>query len=94
MKIPVLVVSMVLAVAAATGTTYDHVVITCDSFVSHFTPLCGYVEGSLGLSDTVVTTEAIYLTFSGRDNPEKIRNFIKEAYSNWGTTHVLLGGDV
>jgi hypothetical protein len=94
MKIPLVIVIAALAATAATGQTYEHVVITCDSFVSHFTPLCGYVEGSLGLIDTVVTTEAIYLTFSGRDNPEKIRNFIKSAYSNWGTTHVLLGGDV
>jgi hypothetical protein len=85
---------LVLAAMPAAGQEYPHVVITCDSFVSHFTTLCSYVEGGLGLSDTVVTTEAIYAQSSGRDNPEKIRNFIKYAYSNWGTTHVLLGGDV
>jgi len=85
---------LMLAAMPAAGQEYPHVVITCDSFVSHFTTLCGYVAGTLGLNDTVVTTAAIYASYSGRDNPEKIRNFIRYAYSNWGTTHVLLGGDV
>ena len=89
-----MLLALVLAAMPAAGQQYPHVVITCDSLVTHFTPLCSYVEGSLGMNDTVVTTEAIYASFTGRDNPEKIRNFIKEAYSNWGTTHVLLGGDV
>jgi len=76
------------------GQQYDHVVVTADSFVNCFAPLCSYVEGSLGLSDTVITTEDIHAQFTGRDDPERIRNFIRHAYSNWGTTHVLLGGDV
>ncbi len=85
---------LVLAAVPAAGQEYPHVVITCDSFVSHYATLRGYVAGNLGLNDTAVTTGAIYDSFPGRDNPEKIRNFIKYAYSNWGTTHVLLGGDV
>ncbi|MBN2465580.1 hypothetical protein JXD38_08170, partial [candidate division WOR-3 bacterium] len=83
-----------LALVPAAGQDYAHVVITCDSFVPHFAPLCDFVENNLGLSDTVVATEDIYAQFSGRDEPEKIRNFIRYAYQNWGTTHILLGGDV
>jgi hypothetical protein len=88
--------SLLVALTAvpATGQPYPHVVITCDSFVTHFAPLCAYVESSLGLNDTIVTTRAIYGAFPGRDRPEQIRNFIRHAYQNWGTTHVLLGGDV
>ncbi len=92
-RVTVLVV-LLLTVVSAPGQEYPHVVVTCDSFVPHFSNLCAYVVGSLGLNDTVVTTEAIYAQFTGRDDPERIRNFIKYAYANWGATHVLLGGDV
>ncbi|MCD6573922.1 MAG: DUF2341 domain-containing protein, partial [Thermoplasmata archaeon] len=35
----------------------------------------------------------IQANFAGVDLQEKIRNFIKYAYQNWGTEYVLLGGD-
>jgi hypothetical protein len=89
-----IILSLALTAMTAVGQNYSHVVITCDSLVPRFSPLCSFVAGNLGLSDTVVTTENIYAQFSGRDNPERIRNFIKYAYADWGTTHVLLGGDV
>jgi hypothetical protein len=76
------------------GGAYDHVVVTAASIASHFGPLCSFIENHLGLNDTVVTVEAIYSAFPGRDNPEKIRNFVIYACDNWSTTHVLLGGDV
>jgi Peptidase family C25 len=85
---------LALLVAAALSQPYDHVVITSSTLALRFAPLGAFIESSLGLNDTVVTTTAIYAQFPGRDNPERIRNFIKYAYSNWGTTHVLLGGDV
>ncbi|MBC7081665.1 MAG: choice-of-anchor J domain-containing protein [Thermoplasmatales archaeon] len=47
-----------------------------------------------GMNATIVTVEYIYSNFAGRDNPEKIRNFIKWAYQEWHTQYVLLGGDV
>lgn len=48
---------------------------------------------SQGLTATVVTVEEIYSSYGGRDNAEKVRNFIVDAYNNWGTDYVLLGGD-
>jgi hypothetical protein len=86
-------VLVALLTAVAFGQQYDHVTITTDSFVSRFAPLGAWIESNLGLSDTTVTAEAIYAEFPGRDRPEKLRDFIRYAYSNWGTTHVLLGGD-
>jgi len=80
--------------ALAFGQQYDHVTITTDAFVSSFAPLGQFVEQSLGLSDTTVTVEYIYSHYPGRDDAEKVRSFIRYAYQNWGTTHVLLGGDV
>lgn len=72
---------------------YDHVTITSSAFAPRFASLSSFVEAHLGLNDTVVTLTDIYAAFPGRDNPEKIRNFIKYAYTYWSTTHVLLGGD-
>jgi hypothetical protein len=47
-----------------------------------------------GISSAIVTIESILASYSGRDDPEKLRNFIKDAYNNWETDFVLLGGDV
>ncbi len=87
-------VLILLAIAGlAAGQFYSHVVITTETHASHFAPLCDFVETSLGFEDTVVTVEAIDAGFPGRDRPERIRNFIRYAYSNWLTMYVLLGGD-
>ena len=47
-----------------------------------------------GISSTIVTVEDIYANYSGVDNAEKVRNFIIDAYNNWETDFVLLGGDI
>ena len=46
-----------------------------------------------GLATKLVTVEEIYGDYEGDDDQDKIRNFIKDAYANWGITYVLLGGD-
>jgi len=87
-------VVLALALAASASTQpCEHVTVTAAAFVPSFAPLGQFVEQNLGLSDTTVTVEYIYANYPGRDNPERIRNFIRHAYRNWGTTHVLLGGD-
>mgnify|MGYP006273526373 FL=1 len=48
---------------------------------------------SKGFTTTVVTIEDIYANYSGTDNAETMRNFIIDAYNNWETDFVLLGGD-
>ena len=83
----------VLGVLAASAQPYEHVVVTADSMVDAFAPLGNHIENRLGMNDTVVAIEDICVSFPGRDDPEKLRNFIRYAYQNWGTTHVLLGGD-
>jgi len=76
------------------GGPYEHVTITSSALSASFAPLKSFLLDYLSLHDTVITTEYIYSSQSGRDNPEKIRNFIKYAYQNWQTSYVLLGGDV
>jgi hypothetical protein len=85
---------LVLLAAAASAQLYDHVTITADSLVARFAPLSACIRNELGLTDTIVTVEAIQESFPGRDTPEKIRNFIRCAYDNWLTMYILLGGDV
>jgi PKD repeat protein len=46
-----------------------------------------------GISATIVTVEDIYANYPGRDHQEQIRNFIRDAYENWETEYILLGGD-
>ncbi len=77
--------------------TYEYVVITNEAirdattdpsvsdFIAH--------KQALGLTATVVTIESILSTYTGVDDAQKLRNFIIDAYNNWDTDYVLLGGD-
>ncbi|GEM_PF-1258612 len=76
------------------GGPYEHVTITSSALKSYFAQLKSFLRNHLSLHDTTITTEYIYSSQSGRDNAEKVRNFIKWAYQNWETRYVLLGGDV
>jgi len=81
-------------VPAADSGPYEHVTITVDSLAPAFDSLASFLLQNMSLHDTVVLADSIYARESGRDNPEKIRNFIRYAYQNWQTSYVLLGGDV
>ncbi|MDD5530675.1 MAG: C25 family cysteine peptidase [bacterium] len=71
--------------------TAEYVIITTDSFVTSFQPLADW-KTKKGVPARIVTTTSIYSSYTGRDNQDKIRNFIKYANANWGTIWVLLGG--
>lgn len=55
-------------------------------------------KNSRGITTNLVTTEWIYSNYDGTrpdggtDDQTKIRNFIIDAYTNWSTEYVLLGG--
>ncbi|HWR27639.1 MAG TPA: PKD domain-containing protein, partial [Candidatus Thermoplasmatota archaeon] len=73
---------------------YDYVIITQDSWVSAFQPLADW-KTKKGIPTNIVTTSWIYNSggYSG-SNVDKIRAFVLDVYTNWGTIYVLLGGDV
>ncbi len=50
---------------------------------------------SKGLTGIIVDADWIYgeSAYDGADHQAEIRNFIKDAYENWGTEYVLLAGD-
>jgi len=75
--------------------TYYHVIITDESLIGAFGRLRDHRNARWN-SSTIVGTGWIYSHYSGTesgDNPDKIRDFIRDAYQNWDTRFVLLGGD-
>jgi len=88
--------------------SYNYVIITNNDLNSSFQPLIER-KILKGLNATIVLVENILndpdyfcdgLFGDGCGSPKfndtaaRIRNFIKDAYENWGTEYVLLGGDV
>jgi len=71
--------------------TVEMVVVTQSSFAPYFEDLRRWKEEK-GIRCEIVLLDSIYASYSGRDNPEKIRNFIKDYYNNKGLIYVLLGG--
>ncbi|MDD5194778.1 MAG: C25 family cysteine peptidase, partial [Candidatus Omnitrophica bacterium] len=79
---------------------HTYVIVTNDTLAPAFAPLIDQ-KNTKGLNATIVTTSYIYSKYTGlevvaakRDNADKIRHFIQDAYNNWGTRYVLLGGDI
>ena len=71
---------------------YELLVITPQQWVSHFNEYVAFYEAR-GLRTHVTALEDILASFSGRDNAEKMRYYIKHEYINNGVMMVLLGGD-
>lgn len=72
---------------------YDMLVITTNDWAE---PLTSYIDfyNDRGIRTHIATLEDIYEKTEGRDNQEKIRNFIIQEYENNGIMMVSLGGDV
>jgi hypothetical protein len=80
-------------ISALPAGDFDEVVITTNALKTYFASLVSWKKKK-GVPDTVVTTEYIYANYTGADNQERIRNFIKDANTVWGTVYFLIGGDV
>ncbi len=80
------------SIARQSGDSVDYLLITRSNLTAAFQPLVE-LKTQAGLTVKVETVEAITNNVPGLDIPEKIRNFIRAAYTNWGITYVLLGGD-
>ncbi len=70
---------------------FDHVIITSPLLAWDFQPLADW-HNQKGVRDTVITTDWIYLNYAGADT-QKIRNFIADACTTWGSIYFLLGGE-
>ena len=72
---------------------YEMLLITPESYVESFADYVALYAGR-GIRVHVAALQDIYATMDGRDNKEKIRNYIIQEYENNGISMVLLGGDV
>jgi hypothetical protein len=70
---------------------YDLVIIAPSVFSSALQPLVEH-KNNYGVRTMLKTTEEIYSEYSGRDKPEQIKYFIKDAIDQWEITYVLLVG--
>ena len=72
---------------------YDILVVTKQQYVASFDEYVSFYQAR-GLRTRVVDLETILSTMEGRDNPEKLRNYIIQEYENNGIMMVNLAGDV
>jgi len=72
---------------------YDLLIITPDKWVKNLKPLSNHKE-NVGIKNRIIPLSEIYDTiyWNGRDDAEKIKYYIKNAYEYWGIRYVLLVG--
>jgi hypothetical protein len=68
-----------------------YLIVTASAMETAFTPLIDW-KTKKGIRAGMVSIESILANYTGRDDAEKLRNFLIEAYHK-GTIWVLLGGD-
>ena len=71
--------------------TYDLVIIAPSEFSDELQRLVEH-KNSHGVKTILKTTEEIYENYDGRDKPEQIKYFIKDAIETWGIKYALLVG--
>ncbi len=75
------------------GSEVSYVIVTNEEMAPVFERLAEW-KTRKGVPAVVRTVEWIDQNYrAGADRAESIRNFLQEAYANWGTEWVLLGGD-
>jgi hypothetical protein len=75
------------------GSPVEYVIVTTDEFASRFQELADW-KTQKGITAVVRTVSWIDANYPGGcDTAERIRLFLADAFSSWGTTYVLIGGD-
>lgn len=70
---------------------YDLLMIAPSEFSTDLQPLINH-KYDFNIKTMFKTTDEIYSEYEGRDKPEQIKYFIKDAIENWNITYVLLIG--
>jgi len=73
------------------NSSYDMVIIAPKVFRKALQKFVDYKNG-IGIKTLLKTTEDIYKEYNGRDKPEQIKYFIKNAIETYGIRYVLLVG--
>jgi len=69
----------------------DYVIVTCQELSEAFARLAAY-KNETGYGARIELIDDILATYSGRDDAEKLREYLKDFY-NEGGRYVLMGGD-
>ncbi|MDD5426304.1 MAG: C25 family cysteine peptidase [candidate division Zixibacteria bacterium] len=69
----------------------SYLIITCPALAASFAPLADY-KNATGYRTRVITTDEVLSAYSGRDDAEKLREYLKVFHAQGGR-YVLLGGD-
>ncbi|UCC44579.1 MAG: T9SS type A sorting domain-containing protein, partial [Candidatus Zixiibacteriota bacterium] len=77
--------------ATGSGSTIDYVIITSATLADAFAPLAKY-KSETGYNIEIRLVEEIVSSYDGRDDAERLREYLKEFYDQGGE-YVLLGGD-
>ncbi len=74
--------------------SYDLLILSPKKFSSDLLPFVKHKQ-NVGIATRLVTLDEVYdqMYWQGRDKPEKIKYFIKNAFDFWNITYVLLVGD-
>lgn len=81
------------ALPSVLGSPVQYLIITNDDMQAQFQPLCDW-KTAQGVPAVIRTVEFINQNYPyGVDLAERIRMFIRDAYTQWGTVWVLLAGD-
>ncbi len=72
---------------------WQFLVVTSSNFASAFQPLLDHRSAADGMTTHLVTVSDVLAGSNGRDDAEKLRNFLADAWANHGTRYVVLGGD-
>ena len=76
-----------------TASGYELLVITKQMWLSEFDAYIDFYNAR-GLRTRIISLEEVLSTMDGRDNPEKIRNYIIQEYEENGIMMVNIAGDV
>jgi len=72
---------------------YDLIIITSEDFSNAVQPLVDH-KNNVNVKTFLKTTEEIYNEYSGKDQAEQIKYFIKDAIEKYGSSYILLAGDM
>lgn len=75
------------------GEPVDYIIITTNKLKPAFERLRDW-KREKGINCVIRTVSWINSNYPGCDLPERIRNFLRESYYEWGTQWVLMGGDI
>jgi len=88
-----IIISMNAPVLKADSSSYDYVIITTEELKDSVIDFKKSKE-ELGFSVNIVTVSWIYNQYSGKDDPERIRNFLIDKYNEWEIKFVLIVGSI